>query len=408
MIATLVALATLQVGVKASVLELPDPAADIVTIHAYLWRDRNFEREDAAWEVISNSIGEISVTYGVKEVNFFGSTAGIAPRVVRAPGFVRVEIIASPAKWQNAVALATSLISQPSWSANFWEDELTVAKGRVLDPWQNSLWPKPVFPKEMIEQDFSSTHARILDKSGISIVVSGPLERGAARAVVDQYSKMWEVQPYARLPRYAEEAAWPTQQMLGVSSFELAGKPIRIGEGDSAAKFLALMALGAGKDCSTWRMLREEAGLSYRTEGILWPTQKGFVPRLIMLRRSEESELKYSGTMIDLLRKDVDRYDQITLDRAKAMATQVLTKPSPFACVYVDGSSTLYGQPGDELRWRGMLYSMGLPSISISKWVETLNQVTEAQLRTAAKDLMDGCEFRLIRGQPSMARLASN
>lgn len=404
MIYALVAVATLQVGVKASVLELPDPNANVMTVHAYLWRDRNFEREDAAWEVISHSVGEVSVNYGPREVSFFGSSAGVAPRVVRAPGFIRVEIVASPTKWQNAVALATSLLSQPSWTANFWQDELAVAKGRVLDPWQNSLWPKPTFPKDMIEQDFSSTHARILDKSGISIVVSGPFERGAARAVVDQYSKMWQVPPYARLPRYAEEAPWPTQQMLGVSSFELAGKPIRIGEGDSAAKFLALMALGAGKDCSTWRTLREDSGLCYRTEGILWPTQKGFVPRLIMLRRAEESELKYTGMMIDLLRKDIEHYDQITLDRAKAMATQVLTKPSPFACVYVDGNYTLYGQPGDDVRWRGLLYSMGLPSISISKWVETLNQVTEAQLRTAAKDLMDGCQFRLMRGQPSLAR----
>ncbi len=408
MIATLLAAATLQIGVKASVLELPDPNAENVTIHAYLWRDRNFEREDAAWEVISNSIGEISSTYGTREVEFFGSTAGIAPRVVRAPGFVRVEIVASPTKWQNAVALATSLVAQPSWSANFWQEELEVARGRVLDPWQNALWPKPTFPKEMIEQDVSSVHARILDKSGITVIVSGPFERGQAKAVADQYSAMWQVQPFARMPRYAEEAPWPTQQMLGVSAFELTGKPIRIGEGDSAAKFLALMALGAGKDCSTWRVLREETGLSYRTEGILWPTQRGFVPRLLMLRRSEESELKYTATMIDLLRKDLDRYDQVTLDRAKAMAQQVLLSPSPFACIYLDGQSTLYGQPGDDVRWRGLLYSMGLPSISISKWSETLNTVTEAQLRAAAKDLIDGCEFRLVRGQPSMARLANN
>lgn len=146
MISAILAIAIGQYPMKISVLELPDPGAETVAIHAYLWRDQNLTQEEDAWRVICGTIGINSTTYAADEVSFFGGTTGVLPRVVSAPDFLRLEVVSTPEKWRESVALAASLVAQPNWRSNQWQEREKVLRGSVDDPWEFALWPKRSSP----------------------------------------------------------------------------------------------------------------------------------------------------------------------------------------------------------------------------------------------------------------------
>jgi hypothetical protein len=402
MISAIVGLAVAQYAVKLSVLELPKPEAKTVSIHAYLWRDKNYVKEEQSWRLICAITGVNSLTYNASEVGYFGGTAGIRPRVVSCPDFLRVEVVSSPEKWKESLALAASLVAQPNWRSNQWEETEKVLAGTVLDSWSESLWPMTSFKEKLLEDEAPNAHARILDRSGVRLIVEGPVLIGEARDEIAKVSRLWSVPEYRGLSRFAEESKLPMKQNLPVTTFEMAGKPIRIGEAGSAAQFLATVALGVGKGSTLWETVREREGLTYRTESIFWPTRSGFVPRLFMLRRAEEGEIQYAQTMTESLEKGIESYDMITLSRAKVMAEQILLYPNAFASVYVDSENTLFGLPDDDLRWRGLLNGMGLPSVPLARWVEMLNEVDEKQLQAAAKELVETASFRVTQGVPGL------
>lgn len=402
MISAILGICLAQYPVKISVLELPKPEAKTVSVHAYLWRDKNYVKEEQSWRVICSIIGTNSLTYNAGEVEYFGGTAGVRPRFVSCSDFLRVEVVASPSKWKESLALAASLVAQPNWRSNQWEEKEKVLAGTVLDYWSESLWPMPDFKKKLMEGEAANAHSRILDRMGVRLIVEGPVEIGEAREEIAKVSRLWSVPEYAALSRFSDETKLPMQQTLGVTTFEMTGKPIRVGEKGSAAEFLATVALGVGKGSTLWETVREREGLAYRTEGIFWPTRAGFAPRLFMLRRAEVGELQYSATMISSLEKGVETYDMIALARAKAMAEQILLHSNSFASVYVDAENPLFGLPDDDLRWRGLLNGMGLPSVPLVKWVEMLGEVDEKEFQAAAKDLVDAASFRVTQGVPGM------
>lgn len=403
MISAILAIAIGQYPMKISVLELPDPGAETVAIHAYLWRDQNLTQEEDAWRVICDTIGINSTTYAADEVSFFGGTTGVLPRVVSAPDFLRLEVVSTPEKWRESVALAASLVAQPNWRSNQWEEREKVLRGSVDDPWEFALWPKRPWSSETLQVDEpSSVHARLLDKGGLRIVVSGPIEQGLVKEELDRVTRTWSIPEYRKVSRFAEETAAPDRQPYGVSTFELTGRPIRIGEKGSGAQFLAATALGVGKGASIWQTVRERDGLAYRVEGVFWPSRSGFVPRFLMLRKSEEAELKFGGDLIAALKESASSLDVVEFARAKVMAEQVLMHPNAFASVYVDGESPLFGLPHDDVRWRGLLHGMGLPSLPLARWSETLNEVTLDDFRAAAVEMVDRAEIRITRGYPGL------
>jgi len=401
-ISALLGLSMVQYQVKLSVLELPKPEAETVSIHAYLWRDKNFVKEEQSWRLICAITGVNSLTYNASEVGYFGGTAGIRPRVVSSPDFLRVEVVSSPEKWKESLALAASLVAQPNWRSNQWEEAEKVLAGTVLDSWSESLWPMPEFTEKLLEDEAPNAHSRIIDRSGLRLIVEGPVEIGEAREEMEKVSRLWSVPEYRSLSRFAEESKLPMKQNLAVTTFEMSGKAIRVGEAGSAAQFLATVALGVGKGSTLWETLREREGLAYRTEAVFWPTRNGFVPRLFMLRRAEEGEIQYAETMVKSLEQGVEAYDMISLARAKVMAEQILLYPNSFAAVYVDAENTLFGLPDDDLRWRGLLNGMGLPSVPLARWVEMLNEVDEKAFQAAAKELVDSASFRVTQGVPGL------
>ncbi len=402
MISAVLGIVLAQYPVKLSVLELPKPEAQTVSIHAYLWRDKNFVKEEQSWKLICAITGVNSLTYNAGEVGFFGGSAGIRPRVVSCPDFLRVEVVSSPEKWKESVALAASLVAQPNWRSNQWEEKEKVLAGTVLDSWSESLWPMPAFTEKLLEDEAGNAHARILDRSGVRLIVEGPVEIGEVRDEMAKVARLWSVPEFRELSRYSEESKFQRKQNLAVTTFELSGKPIRIGEAGSAAQFLATVALGVGKGSTLWETVREKEGLAYRTEGVFWPTRNGFVPRLFMLRRAEEGEIQYAETMVKSLEKGIETYDTVSLSRAKVMAEQILLHPNSFASVYVDSENTLFGLPDDDLRWRGLLNGMGLPSVPLARWVEMLKEVDEKAFQAAAKKLVEEASFRVTQGIPGL------
>ncbi|MBS1712461.1 MAG: insulinase family protein [Armatimonadetes bacterium] len=403
MIAALIGAALVQTQVKFSVLELPDPQMDHVAIHAYLWRDGAYAKEDAAWRVMAASIGQNSKTYSTSDVEFFGSMAGIRPRVCAAPGFIRVEIVSPPAKWRDSLALAASLIAEPNWRANGWEEKQEMLAKAPADLWRDLVWPPGDFSQKVDGEALANCHARNLDLNGVRVVVSGPVEVGQARDVLAKSAAGWPLPDYRKISRYSEEVKPPDRQATGATSYELTGAPIRVGEKGAAAEFLASVALGIGKGSAVWEQLRERDALAYRVEGFLWPTRQGFVPRLVMIRRAEPNELIHAGTMVNGLKESVKGFALPELARAKVMARQILLRPNAFASVYLDSDSTLFGDRDDDTRWRGLLNGMDLPSVPLARWADALDQVSEEEFRAAAVKMLETAQIHVTRGIPGIS-----
>lgn len=392
-----------QARLNVSILDLPDPAAEVVTIHAYLWRDKNYAREEDAWRVISESIGVNSRVYSASEISYFGATAGVQPRIARAPEFVRLELVSTPEKWRETLQLAVSLMAQPNWRSNQWEQREIVLQGELTDPWQWSLWPRQKWSAEgLAEHEARGVHARLVEYSGIRLVVAGPVEIGEAKEEVDRFIRTIEMPEYREISKFSPEVEIPESQDLAISTFELAGKPIRVGEPGAASRFLAAVALGVGKGSAIWRTVREQEGLGYRVEGVFWPTRSGFVPRFILLRKAEQSELRVGGDLISALRSGAQELDIIDFQRAKVMAEQILLRPNAFASIYTDGSGTLFGDDQDDVRWRGLLNGMGLPSLPLARWAELVNDVEFEEFQSAATELVDSGNLRITRGIPGL------
>jgi hypothetical protein len=401
MIAACLILGMAQYPPKFQVLEIPNPEAERVTVHAYLWRGERYEKEDAAWRVICKTIGDTSLTFSSSDVDFFARQNRYRPRVVGSPDFLRVEVEANPDRVREAVIMAASLVAQPNWRSNSWETEQNLLKGQAVEVWRDALWAPADHRYTMSGEEIGDVFARILERSGVRLVVSGPIEVGAAQAQLGKEAATWDVPISTRISRFSDKVKNRESQNSPVSTFELTGLPIRVGEQGSAPAFLAAIALGVGKGSSMWQVLREREGLAYRLDGVLWPTKEGFVPRFLLLRKTEEAEIKYLASMKNGLKSDAETFDDVDLRRAKMMARQVLLSPSPFGSIYTDAEAVLYGEASDDVRWRGLLNGMGLPSIPLLKWADQLDAVELAEFQKSAVEMADSATMHLTKGYVS-------
>lgn len=400
MIAMLIGAAIAQTQIRFSVLELPDPQADRVAIHAYLWRDGRYAQEEAAWRILGACLGQNSKTFSTGDVGFFGSLVGVRPRIAVAPDFIRIEIVAPPDKWRDSLTLAASLLAEPNWRSNQWEEKEKFAAGTSADIWRDLLWPPADFKQRLEPDSLPNCHARNMDASGIRIVVAGPVEVGQARDALAVAAKSWPLPEFRKVSRYSDPVAPPDRSGTGATTYEMATPPIRVGETGSEAQFLAAVALGVGKGSAIWERLREKEGLAYRVEGLFWPSRKGFIPRFLMIRRSEANELVHAGTMSNGLKEAAKDLSLLDLERAKGMARQILLHPNAFPSVFLDSETALYGDRDDDTRWRGLLNGMGLPSIPLQRWVEALDGVSEEDFRNAAIAMLENASIHVTRGVP--------
>lgn len=115
---------------------------------------------------------------------------------------------------------------------------------------------------------------------------------------------------------------------------ELRGKEILGNDPSMSTQLLAVVALGSGKGSAMFETLREAQGWSYRQEAVFWPTEKGFVPRLIMASGDKTPPAELVKAMKQQLLDAVNAWTDANLDRARGMAEGILTRGLQMSPLY--------------------------------------------------------------------------
>ena len=394
------ALASAQSSKTFVVTELPNPNAKTVQIHAMIPRPEGSAREEAAWRVLARALNRASTkTYSNWELFEYEGRGTQPLRIEWLPDFIRLEIGTTPANWQEKFEVVISMLSEVRWEV---EEPILQARAELMaerkDPWGWAMDPIASAYDQVRPKDVVLMYQAAFQPGNARVFVNGPIEPGSAQELLDSRVRWSELASPPR-PFFVSEVKRSESNGSGVSTFELTPPAIRLSGPGSAAQFLAAVALGAGKDCTLWRVLREEKAWSYRTEMVFWPTKFGLEPRLLMLRGAREEELPMLFDMAEAIKGDLKNWDASTLARAKVMARAILTRPSPFACVYLHPSRPLNGSEADAAAWQSFWGAVGEPPISITRWLEMLDKVEWEEFQTQAKIMTDNLRPRMTSGR---------
>lgn len=344
-------------------------------------------REDAAnWEILGRTLLAGTQDYSGSEIQLYGSQAGFRPRVLVMPGYMRVEMVAPPRFADEVAKIMTQVLISP----NLNDLQVNRAKESAFevptDAFLGSLrMQEPDFEK-VTHETVQVLWARTFQPSNMKIYVGGNVEVGEVPEIVRQQCREWRPEkPSLRFtPQLPVDL--PTD-LTGTGSYELRGEVLKPNSLFSSARFLAVVALGVGKDCSMHRVLREEKGWSYRNEGILYPTKEGWVPRLVMLRDGPEG-VELLEQMRQALIKDVDSWNEQTLARAIVLGRESLNGKMPWSPVWVDDQRPMTDSLVDQLALFGYLDMVESADVSIGTWVKTLENVDLEVLKEQAKEML--------------------
>ena len=179
----------------------------------------------------------------------------------------------------------------------------------------------------------------------------------------------------------------------------ITGQPLTPASSSSAARLLAVFALGVGKQGALHRVLREEMGLSYLQQAVLWPTNKGWSPRLFMVRKTEDGEAKYAAIMRDALLKDIESWDEGTVLRAQAMAKAAFTRNLAGSPIWLDHEGPMAQSLADRCAWRGYLEMVGSGALREEVLLGAMQNVDLDQLKEQATAYLDQANIGWLPGR---------
>ncbi len=162
----------------------------------------------------------------------------------------------------------------------------------------------------------------------------------------------------------------------------------KIGDCSSASKFLATVALGAGKGSSLYRILRETQGLTYFQQTGLTPTAKGFCPSFKIFKSSLPGHQSFVIHAKEELLKDINDWSVAHLDRSKGFGKGLCCyglMPGFFGLGFSDG---LKDQAFNDLIWKGYLAFVGDSPVTLSQFSKKCFSVTLPEIQKQAVELI--------------------
>ncbi len=382
-----------------SVQEVPAFGESLVVMQAWVKAPPLPSDEAAAWLMLPDILPAGTTTYTAARIQTFGSPAGIAPTIVSYPDMVRIQVVADPGNWQGAARVFASLIFEPS----IRQDAVSAARERLSvrrsDPVMSAMDTRVLDPDSVSEELARYVWFKHMRPENVEIVVYGAVEPNTVGPFIQRELRQWAPPDQTTVRRGVEPAAQMKTQPGSVSTFLLRCKPITASSRFSSARLLATIALGTGKDSTLWRVHRDKLAMTYWAESVLFPTVSGWEPRFVMLRGSEESELRTLAGFIGSMLTDVDTWTEQTLLRAKVVAGQSLRSgvwPTPF---WLTPQGPMGAGIDVEASWRGYLNLTKSASIGPDKWADMIDVVDLETLKAQAKQMLLEGEESLIHGE---------
>ena len=394
------ALLLLAIGAtaKIEVLELREPSPYVV-VQAYLKAPEMTERETAAWQVLGKLLLEGTIEHTPQTIREYGSQAGVPPKVVTMRDYLRLQIVLPKSGLSLAGEFVYAILTRPALREQDVARAIEQLQAEEPPPWIVAMDGLDYRYDRLRAGDVRRVWERALRPENLSFVVGGGIEPGAGQEELQARFERWTPLRDAGSPR-ADPRPRPRLSVSGeVSTFMLTGPTLTPASASSAARLLAVFALGVGKDGSMHRVLREELGLSYLQGAILWPTKDGWSPRLFMVRKTEDGEAKYAAVMRDALLKDIEQWDEGTVLRAQAMAEAAFTRDLAGSPVWLDQEGPMAQSLADRCAWRGYLEMIGSGALRESVLVSAMRNVDLDQLREQATEFLDQANLGWLPGR---------
>jgi hypothetical protein len=300
-----------------------------------------------------------TISLGPREYSHGDLMAITGGRIIRCDVMADHLTIEVPA-FKEDLAGAISVLGEVLRNARLDDSGAVLASGDS-DPWASVLHGPYTSADglKLRKGELEEFYHHVFRPEAVTVAVSGPFASDAAQKAWDQKMADWVVPRSAR-PLAPPDPIPSTSPIIG--AIELDGPEISPDSADLSSSLLSLFALGSGKGGSLFRLAREEDALSYRQEAILWPTAKGWLPRLLVA----SADLKDGQAAGEKLKKqllaDVSAWTETDRLRAAGLAEGVLLRGVPLSPFYFRPDRPVTGSAEDrayiEAYW---LSKTGLP-----------------------------------------------
>jgi hypothetical protein len=386
----LAALSILQAN-KVRFIELPDASDGEVRVEAVIKLPPMDDFDRADLQMVVNAVARKPAVYTKNDL--LTITQGRLVQCEVMADHLRIDI---PAAADNVVG-AIDLLSEILTGATIDEQEAT-PNDSVDDPWEQALhgsFYAPLRHKRTHDELNELLHF-IVRPERLTVAVAGPFVPGLARQQWQTKMTGWDP-PATTAPHFTGRLSktWPVH----AQSLEIAGPEIAADSPDLPAEILALYALGCGKGGSLHRVAREKDGLSYRQEAVLWPTETGFVPRLIVAAIGVSDPDSHLAELHDQLIADIDAWTESDRARAIGMAEGSLQRGAPISPLYFSPDHPMRGSLGDQTFLEAYWISKTSVRWEPESMMEEIRNVSLPNLKEAAMKILTSGQ--LIVRKPS-------
>lgn len=389
----MIALLLLAKVQASSFIEFAQPASKDVTLQAVCKLPELSDGERAMLPVIVRAMTRQTSDY--LRSDMIRMTGGYEPKVVVMPDVVRISITTPSAAMGNGITLLESL----SRRAPLFQETLdTCLQSTATTGWPQRLDP-PTSLKKIKRAEALELYRKVFRPSRITVGVGGGLTPGQAAELWSTKVADWQeklVKDSLALKFLKTEP--PTEDhgplLLSLESPELIANDVNL-----SGKFLALIAIGAGKQCTLYRTWREKHAWSYRQEAILSPTTNGWKPRLVAQMEFAGDRSERAVAAKTAVQQDIDNWTENDRSRALGMAQGILLAGVRSNPLYLGSSGPLNddleGRTYLETYWRQKTGRPWTPE----KMLAEMGLIGLKELKELAHDMVDAATPRFIGGQ---------
>ncbi len=390
---------TLATQVSVPGVELVEPNARRIVVQA--WVKPPFEMkatEAAAWHVMAECLLRGAGSYSEPQIRQYGGQYGILPKVEAFSDLIKIEMIFPPEGMSVAGELLEEIVTEATLRDSDVEEAAKRLQNRSVEVWDSALMPDEL-PYDKVTGDLvRNLYDITFRRPNLVIGAGGVFEQGELGSKVLERSAREDRAP-RRTPAQFENRPFPAVRRLQrISTFELQGQPLLPSTSSFAPRLAAMYALGGGKSSTAFRVLRQQLGLSYQQDAFLWPSSRGWIPRIIVARRSNQDDEKVLDQMTAALLADIEKWDAATLARAKTAAKMAFGRGEQTQVIWMGKNRPISGSLSDRLALRCWLELVGAGSASLDLVLKTMENVELETLKAEAKLMIEESNGSIILG----------
>jgi len=386
MIAAFVALAIAQTS-KTRVIEVPEPGTGYVSIAAVVPVPEMDPLGRASADVLAQLITNDNDKYSKFEMRDLCIPGG-QPKCYAMADHMTIELSVLPADVPAGMRMLAAMVSSARMEIDVMNSYLLSEPYRHKSVWSEALDPEDRAWDRLRAADISNFYHRVFRPDNITIAAGGDANQGAAQAAWNDASRTWRRQFAPTLRQSIPFKDYP--KLYPSHVLELRGPEVLPDDKTLPAKLLALIALGSGKSSTLFQDIREQKALSYRQEGVLWPTHDGFVPRLLMQIKalSHDDETSELSDVRKILLGDIDKWDAGTLTRGQGFASALVEEGVDFSPLYFRPSSPLGSSVEDQTLLAAYWQMKAGTPWNPDAWTDGFKSVDLATLKAEATNMV--------------------